>query len=78
MSKEKIIVWQYQVLIPFTLSSRLLAFIGPCPTAKPHTEKVKNFFSGYAIIMPSAFEECSLDLSFMETPACVFRSSPPT
>lgn len=78
MSIEKIVAWQHRVLIPFTLFSKLLAFLGPYPTAKSHTKKVENFFPGYPVTMPSAFEERSLHLSFLETPACVFRSAPPT
>lgn len=76
--KEKIVARQHQVLNPFTLSGKLLAFLGPYPTAKTHAKKVKNFFSGYPINMPSTFEERSLDLSFMETHTRVFRSAPPT
>lgn len=72
MSKEKIVAWQHQVLIPFTLSTKVVAFLGPCPTAKTHTENVKNFIPGYPVTMPLVFEERSLDLSFRETHVCVF------
>lgn len=78
MAKEKISIWQKQVLIPFTLSSKLLAFLEPYTIAKSQLEKVKNFFPCYLVTTPSGFEEHCLDLSFMETPTRVFQSAPPT
>lgn len=76
--KEKISNWANQVLIPFSLSSKLLAFLGSYPTAKSHSGKVKNFFLGYPVTMPSTFKKRAIDLSFMDKPARVFRSSPQT
>lgn len=45
--------------------------------AKSQSRKVKNFFPCYHVTMTYTFEECSLDLSFMEAPTRVFRSAPP-
>ncbi|KAI5438479.1 hypothetical protein KIW84_024279 [Lathyrus oleraceus] len=39
MTKEKIYIWQKHVLIPFTLSGKFLAFLGPLPTAKTQPGK---------------------------------------
>lgn len=79
IAKERISIWKKkQVLIHFSLSGKLVAFLGPYPNAKTYTEKVKNFFLGYFVTMPSAFEEHSLDLSFMETYVCFFWFSSPT
>lgn len=39
MAKERISIWKKQILIPFTLFGKLLAFLGPYPTAKTQTEK---------------------------------------
>lgn len=75
---EKISNWANQLLIPFSLSGKFLAFLGPYLTAKTHSGKVKNFFPSYPITMPSAFEEHALDLSFMDKLAPVFLSTPPT
>lgn len=54
MDKEKISIWKKQVLIRFTLSGKLSAFLGPYPTDKTQPEKVKNFFPCYPVTMPSA------------------------
>lgn len=70
--KMKISNWVNQVLVPFSLSGKLLAFLGPYPTVKSHSKKVKNFFPGYPVTMPSVFKERTLDLSFMDKPARVF------
>lgn len=78
LSKDKISNWENRVLIPFSFSGKLLAFLGPYPTANSNAGKVKNFFPGYPITMPSPFEEHALDLSFMDKHARVFRSAPPT
>lgn len=77
-AKEKITIWQKQILIPFSLSNKLLAFLGPFLTAKSQPGKVKDLFSCYPIAMPYMFEEFSLDLIFMETPKRVFRYAPST
>lgn len=76
--KEKISNWPNQVLIPFSLSGKLLKLLSPYPTVKSHSGKVKNFFLGYPITMPSVLEERILDISFMDKPAHVFRSTPLT
>lgn len=78
MSKERISIWKKYVLIPFSIYGKLMAFLGSYPPAKTHIEKAKNFFLCYLVNMPSAFEERSLDFSFMETLACVFWYAPPT
>lgn len=78
MAKEKISICQKQVLISFTLSGKLLAFLGPYLTSKSQPKNVNNFYSCYPVIVPSVFEERFLDLSFMEKHVCVFRSAPPT
>lgn len=78
MAKEKISIWKKWVLIPFTLSGKLVTFLGTYMTNNSQPGKVKNFFPFYHVTMPYAFEECSLDSSFMEAPTRVFWSSPPT
>lgn len=78
LAKEKITIWAKQLLIHFSLSDKLLAFLGMFLTAKSHPGKVINFFPCYPVAMPSAFKEHSLDLSFMKIPMCVFRSAPPS
>lgn len=46
--------------------------------AKSQPWKVKDLFPCYFVVMPSAFEERSLDLSFTETPMHVFGLAPPS
>lgn len=78
MLKEKLSNWANQILIPFYLSSKLLAFLGSYLTTKSHFGKVKKFFPIYPVTMPSVFEEHTLDLSFMDKPTRVFRFAPLT
>lgn len=77
LAKEKISVWVKHVLILFSLSDKILAFLGQFPSFKSHPGKVKCFFPCYPITMPYASEERALDLNFMETPMRVFRSAHP-
>lgn len=77
LSKEKISNWVKQVLIPFSLSNKLFAFLGAYPTTKSQDGKVKNFFPSFPVTMLSAFEERSFHLSFIDKPTGVFRSAPP-
>lgn len=72
MAKEKISIWQNDVLIPFIAYGKLLAFLGSYPTTKSQPVKVKNLFPCYHVTMPYVFEEHSLDLSYMEAPTHVF------
>lgn len=78
MAKEKIVICDKQVFAPFSISNKLLAFLGPYPTAKSQLEKVKNFFPCYTVTMPSTIEEHSLNLSFMEILMHVFQFAPLT
>lgn len=74
--KEKNFIWRSQVLIPFSLSYKMLAFLGPYPSPKLHPKKVNELFPYFIPTMPSAFEQHALDLKFTDPFERVFRSSP--
>lgn len=77
-SDEKTAIREKQVLIPYSIHNKLYAFLGPYPIKRSYVGKVSRFFPGYSTSFPSTFEECTLNLSFMVKPTCVFRSAPPT
>lgn len=69
--------WQCQMLIPFVVNRKLLAFHGPLADQKSSPKAVATFFPGYKLAAPPAFDKSvTLDVRFMEAKARVFRFIP--
>lgn len=69
--------WQRQMLIPFVIDRKLLAFHGPLADQKFSLKAVAAFFPGYKPVAPPTFDKfVVLDVRFMEAKARVFRSMP--
>lgn len=69
--------WQCQMVIPFVVDKKLLAFHGPLADQKSSPRTVTPFFPAYKLAMPPAFDRSVvLDVRFIEAKARVFRSMP--
>lgn len=69
--------WQRQMLIPFVVVRKLLAFHGLLVDQKSSLKAVVAFFPGYKPAAPPAFDKSIvLDVRFMEAKVRVFRSMP--
>lgn len=69
--------WQNQLVIPFVVDKKLLAFHGTLIDAKSSPTKVAPFFPGYKPVMPPAFDRSvALDVKFMEAKARGFLFVP--
>ena len=69
--------WQNQLVIPFVVDKKLLAFHGTLVDAKSSPTNVAPFFPRYKPVMPPAFDRSVvLDVGFMEAKARVFHSMP--
>ncbi|XP_058787635.1 uncharacterized protein LOC131661987 [Vicia villosa] len=77
LTEAKAIIWQNQMLIPFQITDRLMAFSGPLPDHRYHPEQTTGFFPCFQTTMPVAFDKPRpLDLKFMDPSLRVFRSTP--
>lgn len=69
--------WQNQMVIPFVVDKKLLAFHSPLADKKSSPKTIAPFFPGYKHVMSPAFDRSVvLDVRFMEAKARVFRSMP--
>ncbi|XP_058742059.1 verprolin-like [Vicia villosa] len=77
LTEAKAIIWQNQMLIPFQITDKLMAFSGPLPNHRYHPEQTTGFFPCFQTTMPVAFDKPRpLDLKFMDPSLRVFRSTP--
>lgn len=68
-------IWQCQMLIPFVIDRKLVAFHGPLPFPKSTPKAVQGVFPGYVHAAPPAFDKAgAIDVRFMDPKARVFRS----
>lgn len=74
--KDKISFRKYQVLISFSISDKLLAFLGPYHTLKSCPEKGEGLFPCFLPTKHDAFKQHMLDLKFLDPYERVFRSAP--
>lgn len=77
--KDEMVVknWRYQMLIPFTVGEKLVAFHGPLFDSRTNPSKIQAFFPCYPQAIPLAFQrDVVLDLKFMNPKRRVFRSMP--
>lgn len=77
-SDETVIkIWQHQMLIPFVIDRKLVAFPGPLPDTESTPKVVQGFFPYYVPAAPPAFDKDGvIDVRFMDPKARVFRSMP--
>lgn len=67
-------IWQLQMLIPFVVDDKLIAFHGPYPDTKTQPRNVQSYFPCFTPALPPDFEKNgSIDLKFMDQKARVFR-----
>lgn len=75
MEKEKTIIQDSEVLIPFSILGNVHAFLGPFPRSSVKSDKLKKFFPCLCCCKPRA-SDTIYELSFMDSPHYVLRSSP--
>lgn len=75
MKKEKTLIWASQILTPFSILDKIHAFLGPLPRSSLKSNKLESFFPCLSYCKPSAFEDKSFELGFMEQPHSVLSSS---
>lgn len=70
-------IWQCQMLIPFVVTGKLVAFHGPYPDNQIQPKTIQTHFSSYTPSLPLAFEkDGTIDIKFMDPKARVFKSMP--
>lgn len=70
-------IWKHQMLIPFVVDKKLVAFHGPLAEPKSSLKVVPGFFPGYGPAAPPSFDKVGvIDVRFMDSKARVFRSMP--
>jgi len=74
LDAEKAKIWQSQVLILYSVSGTVYAFLGPYPDPKLKTPELEENFLGYEGRKPLVFSEDIPNMSYMAHR--VFRSSP--
>lgn len=78
MEKEKALIWKSQVQIPFSVSNKVHAFLGPLPNRPTNFDKLRKIFPCYYCTKPHIFLNKIYDLSFMSASSQAFRSTPYT
>ena len=70
-------IWQRQMLVPFVIDRKLVAFHGPLPDSKSAPKVVQGFLPSYVPAAPPTFDKDeAIDVRFMDPKARVFRSMP--
>lgn len=69
MEKEKTIIWTSQVLIPFSISGSVHAFLGPLPKSSTKPVKLNKFFPCLPYCKPRAFEDKIFELGIIDSPS---------
>lgn len=70
-------IWKCQMLIPFVIDKKLVAFHGPLEDPKSSPKAVQGFFLGYGLATPHSFDKVGvIDIRFMDYKSKVFRSMP--
>jgi len=74
LDAEKAKIWKSKVLIQYSISGTVCAFLGPYPTSKLNPQEVEETFPGYGSHKPRIFSHDSFNMTFMNQR--VFRFSP--
>jgi len=74
LDAEKAKIWQSHVLIPYSVSDTVYAFLGPYPDPELKTPELEESFHGYNGRRPIVFSKDIPNMSYMTHR--VFRSSP--
>src|SRR3954463_14801848 len=60
LTEAKAIIWQNQMLIPFQITNKLVAFSGSLPDHHSHPGQTTGFFTSFKTTMPVAFDNHAL------------------
>lgn len=74
--EANIAIWKTQMLIPFLIVDKLLAFNESYPDPKSSLDRNQKFFSCHTFAFPLVFELCALDLRCLDPTTRVFRLVP--
>lgn len=69
-------IWDSQVLILFSISDTICAFLCPFPRSSEKPEQLKKFLPCYHHYELRASVDNTYELGFMSASHCVFHSSP--